>query len=257
MSPALNIAIRAARAAGDIIIKHIDRIVDMPVTTKGHNDFVTEVDRWAETAIIQTLQRSYPAHAILSEEQGQQGDSPWRWIIDPLDGTTNYIHGFPQYAVAIALQHHKKLEQAVVYDPLRQELFTTSRGRGAMLNNKRIRVSNQHQLKSSLIGTGSPFKTPQRQNEYFGTFREIFSQVCDIRRTGAASLDLAYIACGRLDGFWELGLKPWDIAAGALLVQESGGLISDLNGGDNYLQSGNIIATTPKIHKTMITILSS
>lgn len=251
----LNIAIRAARAAGDVIIRQIDHVQDLPVIKKRRNDFVTEVDKHAEMVIIETLHKSYPDHVILAEESNQQGDSPYLWIIDPLDGTTNYLHGFPQYAVSIALQHNGELDQAVVYDPLQQELFTASRGGGAMLNNKRIRVSKQKHLEGALLGTGFPFKEQDRLDEYLDTFRALFPMTAGIRRTGAASLDLAYVACGRLDGFWEFGLKPWDMAAGALLVKEAGGLLSDIGGGDFDLYKGNIVTGNPDIQRIITDIL--
>jgi myo-inositol-1(or 4)-monophosphatase len=256
MNPMLNIAIRAARAAGDVIIRQIDHVQDLPVIKKSRNDFVTEVDRHAEMVIIETLHKSYPDHAILAEESGQQGDSPYVWIIDPLDGTTNYLHGFPQYAVSIALQHRGELVQAVVYDPLRQELFTASRGEGAMLNNKRMRVSKQKHLEGALLGTGFPFKEQERLDEYLDSFRALFPMTAGIRRAGAASLDLAYVACGRLDGFWELGLKPWDIAAGALLIKEAGGLVSGLDSKDSYLENGDIVAGNPEIRDEILNNLS-
>jgi len=255
MNPMLNIAIRAARAAGDVIIRQIDHVQDLPVIKKSRNDFVTEVDRQAEIVIIETLRRSYPDHAILAEESGRQGDSPYLWIIDPLDGTTNYLHGYPQYAVSIALQHRGELDQAVIYDPLRQELFTASRGGGAMLNNRRIRVSKQKHLEGALLGTGFPFKEQERLDEYLNGFRALFPMTAGIRRAGAASLDLAYVACGRLDGFWEFGLKPWDIAAGVLLVQEAGGMNNEVLGGENYLDSGNIVSANPEIMNAMLKTL--
>jgi len=227
------------------------------VTTKSRNDFVTEVDKHAEMAIIDTLHNSYPNHAFLAEESGQQGDSPYIWIIDPLDGTTNYLHGFPQYAVSIALQHKGELVQAVVYDPLRQELFTASRGEGAMLNNRRIRVSKQKHLEGALLGTGFPFKEQERLDEYLESFKTLFPMTAGIRRAGAASLDLAYVACGRLDGFWEFGLKPWDMAAGALLIKEAGGMISDICGNENYLETGNIVTATPEIFNIMTKKINS
>ena len=256
MNPMLNIAIRAARVAGDIIIRQIDHVQDLPVTKKSRNDFVTEVDRQAEMVIIETLHKSYPDHAILAEESGRQGDSPYLWIIDPLDGTTNYLHGFPQYAVSIALQHRGELDQAVVYDPLRQELFTASRGGGTMLTNRRIRVSKQKHLEGALLGTGFPFKEQERLDKYLDGFRVLFPMTAGIRRAGAASLDLAYVACGRLDGFWELGLKSWDMAAGALLIKEAGGLISDLDSKDTYLKSGDVVAANPEIHDEMLNNLN-
>ena len=257
MNPMLNIAIRAARAAGDVIIRQIDHVQDLPVIKKSRNDFVTEVDKHAEMVIIETLRKTFPDHAILAEESGQQGESPYLWIIDPLDGTTNYLHGFPQYAVSIALQHQGELVQAVVYDPLRQELFTASRGEGAMLNNRRMRVSKQKYLEGALLGTGFPFKEHERLDEYLDSFKTLFPMTAGIRRAGAASLDLAYVACGRLDGFWEFGLKPWDIAAGALLVKEAGGMISDIYGDENYMDTGNIIAATPDIMNMMINKINS
>ena len=256
MNPMLNIAIRAARAAGDVIIRQIDHVQDLPVVKKSRNDFVTEVDKHAEMVIIETLRKSYPDHAILAEESGSQGDSPYVWIIDPLDGTTNYLHGFPQYAVSIALQYQEELLQAVIYDPLRQELFTASRGEGAMLNNKRIRVSKQKYLEGALLGTGFPFKEQERLDEYLGSFRTLFPMTAGIRRAGAAALDIAYVACGRLDGFWELGLKSWDMAAGALLVKEAGGMISDFDGKDTYLTKGDIVAANPEIHEQMLNNLN-
>ncbi len=256
MNPMLNIAIRAARAAGDVIIRQIDHVQDLPVTQKSRNDFVTEVDKHAEMAIIDTLRNAYPDHAFLAEESGQQGESPYLWIIDPLDGTTNYLHGFPQYAVSIALQHKGELVQAVVYDPLRQELFTASRGEGAMLNNRRIRVSKQKFLEGALLGTGFPFKEQERLDEYLKSFKALFPMTAGIRRAGAASLDLAYVACGRLDGFWELGLKPWDMAAGVLLVQEAGGMNSEISGGEKYLDSGNIVSANSEIHDEMLNNLN-
>lgn len=252
MHPMLNTAIRAARAAGTVILRHMDRIRDLPVDTKGRNDFVTEVDHQAEAAIIHHLQKAYPHHAILAEESGEHGSSQdFLWIIDPLDGTTNYLHGFPQYAVSIALQHRGKLDQAVIYDPLKNELFTASRGSGAQLDGRRIHVSKQSRLEGALLGTGFPFKEMDRLDEYLESFRALITRTAGIRRAGAAALDLAYVACGRLDGFWEYGLKPWDMAAGALLIEEAGGMVADMDGGTNYLQSGNIMGGTPRITEAM------
>lgn len=252
MHPMLNIAIRAARAAGNVIIKYMDHVQDLPVNEKGRNDFVTEVDNQAEMIIIETLLKSFPDHAIYAEESGTQGDSDHEWIIDPLDGTTNYLHGFPQFAVSIALRVRGTLDQAVVYDPVKQELFTASRGRGAFLNDRRIRVSRHKHLRGSLLGTGFPFKEQERLEDYLNTFRALFPESAGIRRAGAASLDLAYVACGRLDGFWEFGLMPWDIAAGSLLITEAGGFISDLSGSDKYFSSGDIIAGNTSIHSQLL-----
>lgn len=252
MHPILNIAIRAARRAGDLIVRSLERIDYLAVETKGRNDFVSEVDRAAEREIIQILRKAYPNHHFLGEEGGRRGKpdrEEYLWIIDPLDGTTNFLHGFPQFAVSIALKHRGQIEQAVVYDPLRQEMFTASRGQGAALNNRRIRVSRQSTLEGSLLGTGFPFKHPEYLPAYLGMFQALLKTCSDIRRAGAASLDLAYVACGRLDGFWEIGLKPWDIAAGVLLIQEAGGIVSDFTGANRYFETGNIVAGAPKVQQ--------
>lgn len=257
MHPMLNTAIRAARAAGTVILRHMERIRDLPVDTKGRNDFVTEVDHQAESAIIRHLHKAYPHHAILAEESGEHGSSQdFLWIIDPLDGTTNYLHGFPQYAVSIALQYRGKLDQAVIYDPLRNELFTASRGSGAQLDNRRIHVSKQTRLDGALLGTGFPFKEMDNLDRYLETFRALITRTAGIRRAGAAALDLAYVACGRLDGFWEYGLKPWDMAAGVLLIEEAGGMVSGLSADEDYMQSGNIMGGTPRVFEEMQVVLS-
>ena len=255
MQPMLNIAVRAARAAGNIIIRQFDRAQDLPATEKSKNDYVTEVDKQAEAVIIDTLLKAYPKHAILAEEGGAQGKSEYVWIIDPLDGTTNFMHGFPHFAVSIALQHKGKLQQAVIYDPLRQELFTTSRGDGAYLNDRRIRVSKRKNLEGALLGTGFPFGESANIDRFLDTCRTLMPVTAGIRRAGAATLDLAYVACGRLDGFWEFGLKPWDIAAGALLIEEAGGLISDIKGGNSFLESGNVLSASPGVHEQMFSLL--
>ena len=247
MHPMLNIAVRAAHAAGDHIIKYVDRVSDLAVQGKGRNDFVSEVDHRAEAIIIDILRKAYPQHAILAEETGGQGNSEFQWLIDPLDGTTNFLHGFPQFAVSIALKFRNVLDQAVVYDPLRQELFTASKGVGAYLNKTRIRVSKRRTLQGALLGTGIPFGDSEDLEPFFGTLRAMYREIAGIRRAGAASLDLAYVACGRLDGFWEFGLHPWDMAAGALLILEAGGYVSDLDGKESYLDSGNILCGNPEI----------
>ena len=252
MNPVVNIAIRAARAAGNIIVRALDQIDTLKIDLKGANDFVTDIDRRAEQEIIQILRRSYPGHAILGEETGGSGDSSTVWIIDPLDGTTNFLHGFPQFAVSIAMRHNGRLEHAVVYDPLRQELFVASRGEGARLNDHRMRVTNSRGLEGALIGTGFPFRHQQFLEDYLNCFRALSKQVADMRRPGSAALDLAYVAAGRLDGFWELGLAEWDMAGGALLILESGGRVGDFSGGDNYLSTGNIIAGNPKVFAGII-----
>lgn len=255
MHPTLNIAVRAARNAGNIIVRAMEHIERLNITEKSENDFVTEVDRAAEKEIIRTIHNAYPSHAIMAEESGIQGESDFQWIIDPLDGTTNYLHGFPQFAVSIALKNKTVIEQAVVYDPLRQELFTASRGRGAHLNDRRIRVSSRRNLDGALLGTGFPFKQQEDLDTYLATFKALFPMTAGIRRAGSAALDLAYVASGRLDGFWELGLNPWDIAAGALLLEEAGGFISDFAGNQNFMESGNVVAANPKIQKMMLNLI--
>jgi len=251
MHPMLNIAIRAARAAGDSIVREMDRVSDISVDIKGKNDFVTEVDRQAEYIIIETIKKAYPDHAFLGEETGKSGESECLWIIDPLDGTTNFLHGIPHFAVSIALEHKGHLDQAVIYDPVKQELFTASKGKGAQLNNKKIRVSSQKTLDGALLATGFPFGDSQSVDKFIASFKTLFPKIAGIRRPGVASLDLAYVACGRFDGFWEYGLKPWDIAAGVLIVQEAGGINSDMSGGEDFMESGDIISANPKLIKEM------
>ncbi len=252
----LNIAIRAARAAGDSIVREMDRACDIPIEDKGKNDFVTEVDKNAEEIIISTIQKSYPDHAFLAEESGQRGESDYLWIIDPLDGTTNFLHSFPHFAVSIALKQKGILNQAVVYDPLKQELFTATKGKGAQLNNRKIRVSSKKELDGALLGTGFPYSDEKAMLKFIESYKALFPKVAGIRRAGVASLDLAYVASGRLDGFWEFNLKPWDIAAGVLLIQEAGGISAELSGGLDYLESGNIISANPKLLKAMLKIVS-
>jgi myo-inositol-1(or 4)-monophosphatase len=247
MQPMLTIAVRAARSAGNIIARNLDRIDSLSVQTKDRNDFVTEIDRQAEREIIAILHKAYPGHGFLAEESGTQDGNEYEWIIDPLDGTTNFLHGFPHFAVSIALRHKGRLEQAVVYNPISQELFTASRGGGAFLNDRRIRVSNRKSLDGALLGTGFPFKAQQHLDAYLEMFRALFPQTAGIRRPGSAALDLAYVAAGRLDGFWEIGLNVWDMAAGILLTQEAGGISSDFLGGHDYLASGNLVAGNPKV----------
>jgi len=252
----LTIAVRAARAAGDLIARYSSRVDTLTITPKGRNDFVSEVDKQAEREIIAILQKAYPSHGFLGEEGGRQnsalGKSEFMWVIDPLDGTTNFLHGFPQYSVSIALLHKGKLECGVVYDPNRQELFTAKRGAGAMLDNRRIRVSKQKSYNGALLGTGFPFKDQRHMDAYLAIFKDFMKDTAGVRRPGSAALDLAYVACGRYDGFWEFGLKPWDMAAGALLIQEAGGIVTDLEGGDPYMMSGNILAATTKLHPLML-----
>jgi len=252
MHPMLNIAVRAARSAGDIIARSVERLDTLTVEVKAQNDFVSEVDRRAEQEIIYVIKKAYPDHSFLAEESGENGDSEYQWVIDPLDGTTNFLHGFPQFAVSIALRHKGRLEHAVVYDPMRQELFTASRGGGAQLDGRRIRVSQRRGLEGALLGTGFPFKQQQHLDAYLNTFKALFPMTAGIRRPGSAALDLAYVAAGRLDGFWEIGLSPWDMAAGILLVREAGGLVSDFGGGEQYMETGNVVAAGPKVFKAML-----
>ena len=257
MHPMLTIAVKAARRAGAIINRAAQDIDSLTISAKRHNDFVTEVDQAAEQAVIQILQKAYPEHGILAEESGAQGKSDFVWIIDPLDGTTNFIHGFPQYCVSIALRHKGTVTQAVVYDPGRNELYTATRGHGAYLNDRRIRVSKRRQLDDALIGTGFPFRELKHIEDYIPVLGKIMGQTAGVRRAGSAALDLAYVAAGRLDGFWEIGLSPWDMAAGSLLILEAGGLVSDFNGDGNYLDSGNIVTGTPKVFSPLLQIVSA
>lgn len=253
MQPLLNIAVRAARNAGDFIVRKMNKLHDIKIETKSENDFVTEVDRQAEERVIETLLKSYPGHGIIAEESAEiEGTEDYRWIIDPLDGTTNYLHGFPHFAVSIACQHKGRLEHAVIYDPLKQELFTASRGDGATLNNRRIRVTNIKSTQGALLGTGFPFKHRDQLDIFLKLFNEFFSTASDIRRAGSAALDLAYVAAGRLDGYWESGLQSWDIAAGALIVREAGGIVADYDGDEHYLENGDVIAGNPKIFGQML-----
>ena len=256
MHPMLNTAVRAARRAGAIISRASLDIDLINVRAKRENDFVSEVDHAAEQAIIETLLTAYPKHAILAEESGIIGESEYQWVIDPLDGTTNFLHGFPQYAVSIALLHKGQLAHAVVYDPTRNELFTASRGRGAYLNERRIRVSKRDKLKSALIGTGFPFRDFTHLDAYMGMFRDLLQITAGLRRPGSAALDLAWVAAGRTDGFFEIGLNIWDIAAGCLLILEAGGLVSDFAGEEGYLQSGHVVAGTPKVFAQLLQAIS-
>lgn len=254
----LNTAVKAARKAGAIINRASLDLDLVRVTTKGHADFVTEIDKAAEQAIIETLSQAYPDHGFLGEETGAHrppGAADYTWIIDPIDGTTNFIHGFPQYAVSIGCMHGGQITQGVIYDPSRNDLFTATRGRGAFLNDRRLRVSKRDLLKDSLIGTGFPFRDMARLEQYLKLFRRLTASTAGLRRPGAASLDLAYVAAGRLDAFFEFGLKPWDMAAGALLVLEAGGLITDDTGGADYLDNGNVVCGSPKIFPQLLRII--
>ncbi|GAB4173156.1 MAG: inositol-phosphate phosphatase [Wenzhouxiangellaceae bacterium] len=245
--PYLNTAIEAAHKAGDLLLKHRDRIEGIPVERKARGDYVSELDRLCEQLIRTELKRRYPDHAILGEEQGLKQGDEHLWIIDPLDGTSNYLHGFPHYAISIALSINGRIEHGVVYDPARDELFAASRGAGATLNSRRIRVSGRTGLGGAILGIAFPFRSRKLMPSYQAMFDSLFEQCEDIRRAGSAALDLAYVACGRLDAYLELALKPWDIAAGALLVQEAGGVVMDVTGGDNWLKSGHILAAPFKL----------
>jgi myo-inositol-1(or 4)-monophosphatase len=252
----LNIAVRAARRAGSIINRASLDGSGLEVRAKRQNDFVTRGDHAAEEANIDEVRKAYPDHAILAEESGaSEGKAEYEWIIDPLDGTTNFIHAFPQYCVSIGIRHRGALAHGVVYDPNRNELFTASKGRGAYLNDRRIRVSKCIRLGDALVGTGFPFREVERVDRYVKQFRSIIVSTAGLRRAGAAALDLAYVACGRLDAFWEMGLNAWDMAAGALLIQEAGGLVGDLRGDDGYLESGEIACATPKIFPALLETL--
>jgi myo-inositol-1(or 4)-monophosphatase len=257
MHPMLNIAVKAARRAGQIINRaslDLDRLL---VSKKQHNDFVTEVDKASEAAIIETLRNAYPDHSILAEESGQDDrESDYQWIIDPLDGTTNFIHGFQYYCVSIALAHKGIVTQAVVYDPTRNDLFTASRGRGAFLNDRRIRVGRRDRLADALIGTGFPFREKDGLERYTELFSDMTLACAGLRRPGAAALDLANVAAGRMDGFFEQGLSAWDVAAGALLVTEAGGLIGNYTGDSDFLHIGEVVAGNPKVYAQMVPILS-
>ena len=252
MQPLLNIAIRAARRAGDLIVRNVNRVPSLGVQAKSRNDFVTEIDHLAEREIIETIRRAHPDHGFLGEETGRSGGDEFVWIIDPLDGTTNFLHGFPVFAVSVAAEYRGRLEHAVVYDPMRQELFTASRGDGAQLDGRRIRVSKQTTLEGALIGTGCPYRANAKWiDEYLAMLRLVMQQTAGIRRPGAAALDLAYVAAGRLDGFWEIGLNAWDTAAGTLLITEAGGRVGTLTGGE-YRQGGHIIGGTPKVYEALV-----
>jgi myo-inositol-1(or 4)-monophosphatase len=252
MHALLNVAVMAASRGGNTLIRHSTRLDKLNVERKGRNDFVSEADRDAEMAVIETIHKHYPDHAILAEESGASGDSDTVWIIDPLDGTTNFLHGFPIFAVSIGVQVNGRMEHGVVYDPLRQELFTASRGAGAQLDGRRIRVSGQTHLEHALIGTGFPFRQAESElPPYLTMFEKIMRNTSGIRRPGAAALDLSYVAAGRLDAFWETGLAAWDLAAGSLIIREAGGIISGLDGSENFLETGHVLTGSPKIYAAL------
>ncbi|RRS05573.1 inositol monophosphatase [Aquabacterium soli] len=259
LHPMLNIAIKAARAAGAIINRASLDVDRLTVSSKSHNDFVTEVDQAAEEAIIDIILAAYPSHGILAEESGQSRgnkSSEFVWIIDPLDGTTNFIHGFPVYAVSIALAWRGQVQQAVVYDPSRNDLFYASRGKGAFMNDRRLRVSKRTRMLDSLIGTGFPFRKGDNFQRYLKMFEEVMVQCAGVRRPGAAALDLCYVAAGFYDGFFETGLSPWDIAAGSLMITEAGGLVGNFTGEADFLFQREVVAGNPRIYGQLVQILS-
>lgn len=252
----LSIAVKAAREAGRIINRGSQDVGSIAIQTKTYNDFVSEVDRSAEQAIIDILKDAYPDHGFWGEESGHQNhEADNIWIIDPLDGTTNFLHGFPQYCVSIALQQKGVLTQAVIYDPVHNDLFTATKGRGAFLNDKRIRVTNRSKLQDSLIATGFPYRDFAHLDTYLGMFKDMIKKTTGLRRPGSAALDLAYVAVGWVDGFFEINLSAWDIAAGGLIVQEAGGIVGDFEGNESWLETGNIVAGNPKVFAQMLQVL--
>lgn len=259
LHPMLNVAIKAARAAGAIINRASLDLEALRINTKSPNDFVTEVDHAAEGVIIETLLGAYPDHGILAEESGRTHGakhSEYVWIIDPLDGTTNFIHGLPMYCVSIALAHRGVVQQAVVYDPTRNDLFYATKGRGAFLNDRRLRVSKRTRMSDALIGTGFPFRRGDNFKRYVKMFEEVMQHCAGLRRPGAAALDLCYVAAGYYDAFFETGLQPWDIAAGSLIISEAGGLIGNFTGEADYLHQREVVAGNPKIYAQLVTILA-
>lgn len=254
--PIVNIAIEAARAGATIIHRALKRPDMIRIAEKNPNDFVTEVDQKVEQEIIYHIKRAYPEHSILGEESGEIEGNDYQWVIDPIDGTRNFIHGFPHYAISIAILNKGKVEHGIIYDPNREELFTATRGKGAQLNNRRIRVATRKRLEECLLGTGFALRHSDKNNPLpANIMHQILPVTGDIRRAGAATLDLAYVACGRLDGFWELGLKIWDVAAGALLIKEAGGIVCDLDGGETYLKTGNVVAGNPAVIKQLLKMI--
>ena len=253
-SPQLNTAVNASLLAGKSVMRFYSRLDSLKITSKGFNDYVSEADQESELIITDALKKSYPKYKITAEESGSNDiNSDYEWFIDPLDGTTNFIHGIPQFAISIGLCKKKVPILGVVYDPFKNELFCAEKVKGALLNNKRIRVSSCQKIKSAVFGTGIPYRKKDHSGVYIETLRALMDARCgSIRRLGAAALDLAYVACGRLDGFWEFNLKPWDIAAGSIIVLEAGGYISDIENNDNYFDSGNVLAANPNLHKEII-----
>lgn len=252
---AINIAIKAARTAGQVIMRSLPKRDSLPIIEKAQNDFATEVDRAAEMAILRELKRAFPTHAFLAEESGATGKSRYMWVIDPLDGTSNFIRGFPHFSVSIALLHDNEPQLGVVFDPLRDELFAAERGRGAVLNDRKLRIGTRKGLEGCLLTTGFPFREKRHMDAHMAMTKALMDQAEDIRRTGSAALDLAYVACGRFDGYYELGLKPWDMAAGVLLVREAGGKCWDFRGGEQFMDHGHIVAGNLKVGEDMLKVI--
>lgn len=252
MQAMLNVAVMAAHRGGDTLIRKLPKLEKLKVEQKGRNDYVSEADFAAERAVIDTILKHHPDHAIIAEESGEQGKSEYTWIIDPLDGTANYLHGFPVFCVSVAVMHKNRLEHGAIYDPMRQELFTASRGQGAHLDGRRIRVTGQKNLERALLGTGFPFRDSNMAiPPYMKMLEKAMTDTAGIRRCGAAALDLCYVAAGRLDAYWETGLSIWDIAAGALIIREAGGIISGLDGSEDFLHTGHVLTGTPKIYSAI------
>lgn len=257
MHPMLTIALKAARKAGDIMLNSLQRLDTINPTQKGLHDFVTDVDKRAEKEIIGLLQKTYPTHSFLGEEGGQRrGDDDNAWIIDPLDGTHNYLRGYPHFSISIGFKHKGKLQHGLVYDPIRQEVFTASRGEGARLNDRRLRVGNTSQLDNALIATGFPVRDVAVLPGYWNNLGQLIPKIANLRCSGSAALDLCYVASGRLDAFVEIRLKPWDMAAGALIVKEAGGLVGDWQGGEHFMEKGSIVAANPKIFALLLPLIS-
>ncbi len=259
MNPILNTAFKAARRAGQMMIRASGNLEAVKIDSKAFNDFVSNVDRESEMILVDALKEAYPHHKITCEESGSHGksDAEYEWIIDPLDGTTNFLHGHPQYAISMALLHKGVLQEALVYVPERNDLYMASRGQGALLNDRRIRVSNRVELNRCLIGTGFPVVDQSMMDRYLAILKDFLSKTAGGRREGSAALDLCSVAVGRLDGFFEFNLKPWDVAAGALIVKEAGGIVTDMQGNDTWLQTGNIVAGNPKVLAQMLQIIGT
>ncbi len=258
MNPILNTALKAARKAGHMMLRASNNLDAVKVDSKAFNDFVSEIDREAESILVEALLEAYPHHRIRTEETGHHGkaQSEYEWIIDPLDGTTNYLHGHPQYAISMALLHKGVLTEALVFAPERNDLYLASRGKGALLNDRRIRVSKRIELNECLIGTGFPVVDQSMMDQYLAILKSVLGKTAGGRREGSAALDLCHVACGRIDGFFEFNLKPWDIAAGALMVQEAGGIVTDFQGNEGWLESGDIVAANPKVLAQLLQLMA-